>query len=152
MDYQNWNQQSNVYSSHPGWFCPDAYNGKSLLGCKPWKSPVSSIALPVSRTADSGTCSRQLYQHPANPSDVHMDHSGRWVMKALQEQEGECYEVCANISKLYRDSSWSVFASNCGTWVKMVNSGAFFLHHSVFFYILLQPMFSMCRPEDCASY
>ena len=49
--------QSNTRcSDHPSRFCPDAYNGKSLLWYKPWKSDVSHIAVLLTGTAHSGTC------------------------------------------------------------------------------------------------
>ncbi len=123
--------QSNTRSSnHPSWFCPDAYNGKSLLWYKPWKSDVSPLLclylgqLTVARAAlDS-----QLYQHAANPSDSHMDHSGRWVMRGPQGREAGCYEDMEAYPPTYKEAiqgMWTVelFLSQAAKLVRWRSGG-----------------------------
>lgn len=46
----------------------------------------------------------QLYQHLANPSDSHMDHSGRWVVRGLQGEEGGC---CEEIHQEAIEAMWT---------------------------------------------
>lgn len=82
---QKWNQQFSNQTPSPH------NHPRCLLWYKPWKSDVSTIALPGSGTAQSSMCS-SWQQHPANPSDPHMEHSGRWVMRGLWGQDGVCCE------------------------------------------------------------
>lgn len=80
-ELESTNFQSHSRSSyHTGWFCLEAYNGKSLLWYKPWKSDVSPVALPVSGTAHSSTCSAWQPAILAPCKSIWFAHGSQWEM------------------------------------------------------------------------
>ena len=98
LDSQNWNQQFSNQTLAPLTIQTGSARMPIMVKAYYGINHENRMFLPFlcpylgQLTVARAVLDSQLYQHPANPSDSHMDLSGRRVRRGLQGQEGGCYE------------------------------------------------------------